>query len=350
MASYKLYAQEKSDITNPSILWESSLNVQKIISFVVVFAYISMPHLCLANQPAIQVQHSDGSWHKEYYYYALKGETIGLKIEREDVLSIRWFQIIPDTSQDYKNANHPWEPNPYQWVGFGEIQYQRVEITQFYNQPEVQISSAVLKDPTPEISPFYHHDLGSFWFDVELTLTDGSVVKTAGLEKNDNRGLSPKVFRISYVTDNAYLGYLTSFFNVPGLFGSVPYQSKNYIGADCADVLMAANAILTKTKLEDFNVARLVKTFPRHAKLNVSNGQPDKELRWGEDVHPGDFIAVRYSPRQQYAHIGALYKDENQNGLLDKEDGVLHAGPQALHYSQLKEGGFDGEVVILSNH
>lgn len=47
------------------------------------------------------------------------------------------------------------------------------------------------------------------------------------------------------------------------------------------------------------------------------------------------------------ANIGALFSDANRNDVLDGDDLVIHAGPQPLHYSHLKEGNFDGHVVIL---
>ena len=136
---------------------------------------------------------------------------------------------------------------------------------------------------------------------------------------------------------------------MPGLFGSVPYQSRNYIGADCADILMAAKSVLEGNNLKDYNVAMLVNSLARVASLNIENGNPDQRLKWGKDIQPGDFIAVKYRSGGQFAHIGALYKDNNQNGILDKADLVLHAGPHALHYSSLEDGGFDGKVIILDN-
>ena len=41
---------------------------------------------------------------------------------------IRWWQIIPDTRNFYKNANHPWDPDPYKWIGFAKIPCVRREL------------------------------------------------------------------------------------------------------------------------------------------------------------------------------------------------------------------------------
>ncbi len=135
---------------------------------------------------------------------------------------------------------------------------------------------------------------------------------------------------------------------MPAVFGSTPYQVRNYIGIDCADVLMAAyckSKALPITR--DYNVAMLISKFPPRVKSRVRNGHPGSNIRWGKDVKEGDFIAVKYRGARQYQHIGALYEDQNGNGSLDGKDLVLHAGPDPLHFSELRSGKFDGRVVIL---
>jgi len=198
-----------------------------------------------------------------------------------------------------------------------------------------------------EIPRFHHDDVGSFWFQAEVQ-KGAETWRSAGLDANDNRGLSPKVFRVSIRDGEGYLGYLTSFHNVPGLFGSIPYQSNNYIGVDCADVLVAAHSKWKNVSNEkDYNVAMLVTEWQRVASFNLVRGNPDAEVKWGEIIHPGDFIAVRYNGARQYQHIGALQSDANNNGFLDGEDLVIHAGPVPLHSSRLNNGNFDGHVVII---
>ena len=160
--------------------------------------------------------------------------------------------------------------------------------------------------------------------------------------------MPPGVFRVSIRDGEGYLGYLTSFFNVPGVFGSVARQSGGYVGVDCADVLMAAYSKWRNLPMtEDFNVAGMVARFPRIDDFDLAEGRPGKAVRWGATVRPGDIIAVRYAGRKQYQHVGALVSDANRNGLIDGDDIVLHAGPDPLRDSLLKEGFFDGHVVIL---
>jgi hypothetical protein len=90
-----------------------------------------------------------------------------------------------------------------------------------------------------------------------------------------------------------------------------------------------------------------VATWPKRTEFDVTAGSPAVEVRWGTDVKPGDFVAVRYPGRRQYQHIGALYSDANRNGKLDPADLVIHAGPEALQLSPLVGGHFDGHVTVI---
>lgn len=95
-----------------------------------------------------------------------------------------------------------------------------------------EITPKLLHKNAPRNADHYNPKVGSFWFQVKVNLKDGRTRKSAGIENSDRRGLSPSVFRVSYIEGKDYIGYLTSFYNVPGLFGSVPYQCENYIGVD----------------------------------------------------------------------------------------------------------------------
>ena len=196
-------------------------------------------------------------------------------------------------------------------------------------------------------SIYYHHEVGSFW--LQAVVDDGTKRwASPGLESNTSKGISPTVFRISLRQGEGFLGYLSSYFNVPGVFGSVTYQSKNYIGVDCADVLVAAAHQWKRKKMrKNYNVAMLVRHWKRIAKGVLVAGQPQIPLLWNKDFQAGDALAVRYQGARTFQHIGALYEDRGVKGRLDAADLVLHAGPHPLKLSALREGGFDGEIVIL---
>ena len=292
----------------------------------------------------------NGDFNHENAVYLTPEQKLTMRFNVKNSKSIKWYQIIPDTSKFYKNANHPWEENPYKWSDYGKIDYKRVEIKSFENQKEVELSREILEKNRPANSRYYNSKLGSFWFEAEVTLNNGKVVKTKGIQDIGRKGLSPKVFRVSYMRDESYIGYLTTFFNVPGIFGSMPYQSRNYIGVDCADVLIATSKVMNRAKNEkNYNVVMLVDKFKTKVKTKIVKGTPSRELKWGEAFEQGDFIAVKYRENGRYAHIGMLYGDENNNGILDKEDSIINAGPNALHLTPLSQGAFDGTVVILKN-
>ena len=296
----------------------------------------------------IQSRVAGSEWRRVRAVNARAGQAVSLRVGPPPGASVRWYRIVPDVSKPYNNAVWPWDPNPYRWLGFAKIRYAREEIEGFRGRPEIALDPA---------SPAWRAEiarggggaagLGSYWFQVEVE-SGGRVLASPGLELNDHRGLSPAILRVTFRSGDDILGHLTGFFNVPGVFGSVPYQVANYIGVDCADVIMAAYAEARgEPVVADHNVAGLTRTLPVVGTTRIASGTPAAPLRWGTDVRAGDLLAVKYDGWSQFGHIGALYKDENGNGLLDAADLVLHAGPLPLRLSTMGEGLFDGEVKIL---
>lgn len=315
-----------------------------------------------------------GPWNIDSAIYPLTGRKIVLKVDHLSVATTRWYQIIPDISKPFKNANFPWDPNPYQWIGFAKIKYSRKELEacrgkweiEPFAQPKadegqgmsevpkhyvervrISINSLLGRGGTSEFPKHYRKDVGSFWFQVEIEKA-GKVMRSAGIADSDHKGLSPKVFRVSIRDGEGYLGYLTSFFNVPGVFGSVMYQSNNYIGVDCSKVLAAAYGRWKGTLIRKaYNVDALVLRLPKRAESEVVDGKPNRELAWGKDIRRGDLIAVKYAGKKRYQHIGAFFADANEDGLLGPEDLIIHAGPEPLHFTALQEGKFNGHIVVL---
>ncbi|MBI3297325.1 MAG: N-acetylmuramoyl-L-alanine amidase [Elusimicrobia bacterium] len=154
--------------------------------------------------------------------------------------------------------------------------------------------------------------------------------------------------RVSVRGGPGFLGHLSSFFNVPGLFGSVPLQSNNYLGSDCADTLVAARGKwLGRESDRNYNVAALVTELPRVAEFDLAGGTFSKRVEWGRPVLPGDFVAVRYKGARSYQHVGALTGDTDGDGVLSGEDTTYQAGPWPLAETPLNAGPFDGHVVVL---
>lgn len=351
-----------------------SLPVSKIR--LTILAFYFLPIFLLSNSSAeplcVESRIAGGEWKSPRAIEPLHGNAVYLRIRKMDGASIRWFQIKPDINIRYNNAVWPWLPNAYKWKGYDQIKYERIHLSELHGKWEFQLlpdkrcTSDSINQETKGDSlfsyiwrrifgrfskpSFFNKCLGSFWFQAEVT-KGADVYKTPGIESNNERGLSPKVFRVSIKKSDDLLGNLMSYFNVPAVFGSTPYQVRNHIGIDCADVLMAA---YSKTKSipikKDYNVVMLTSKFRNVVKSSIDDGKPASTIRWRKDIRAGDFIAVKRPGGKIYQHIGALYSDQNDNAVLDREDLILHAGPDPLHFSRLKSGVFDGPVVILRPH
>lgn len=302
-----------------------------------------------AAAPVIEASVDGGPWAARSVA-PLAGQKVRLRVKAPPGATVRWYQLIPDLVDMHKNARFPWESRAYEWEGFGRIPVGR-ELLEKLSGPEVTLFPTAgwterYGDPSTA-TPYYRADKGSFWFQAEVE-KDGRVERTPGLEAGDHRGLSPKVMRVSVREGPGLVGWLTSFYNVPALFGSVPYQSQNYIGVDCADALVTA---LGKWKGRDdpknWNVDMLVASLEKRGELTVAeDGTATSALSWGRDVAPGDFVAVRYPGARRWQHIGMLAGDDG-DGLLDAGDAVIHAGPRPLRADTLGGGAFPGAVAVL---
>jgi hypothetical protein len=290
-----------------------------------------------------------------------RGEPLVLSLPRAAEGEPRWFLVLPDVSRNYSNAGRPDEPDAYRWRGLDSIPYWQVELVGERGRWEIEpfagssVSEAVRalgeilveKGASPASLRYFRSDAGTFWFAAAVESKRGTA-RTAGATEADARGLLPTVLRIAVRESADYLGALSAFYNVPGVFGSTSYQATHHLGADCADVLLAALAESTRRPMgRNTNVQSLTESLPRIAELDVNDGIPSKKLRWGADIHPGDFIAVKYEGSRKYGHIGALYRDEDLDGVLGSADTILHNGPDALHPTPLGHGAFDGHVLIL---
>ncbi len=263
------------------------IDLLAFVSVASTIAWLSKTDV-MAQSPAtltIKSRIDASPWTSDSAIYPIKGQKVTLKIDAIPSGTARWHQIIPDTSKMYKNCNFPWEKDPYKWVGMAKIDYSRKELVAWRGHWEIGPFSKGPQDSllapitAGEKSEYYHKDVGSFWFQVEVE-RGRRVQRAPGIQDINDKGLAPQVFRVSVRESPGYLGYLTSFVNVPGLFGSIPYQSNNYIGADCCDVLTSAfGKWKGKDITKDYNVDMLVSRLPKRATAKVTNGVPDKTLK-----------------------------------------------------------------------
>ena len=301
----------------------------------------------------------DGPWQFQNATYPRVGQQVRLRVRNDNVAHIRWYLIFADITRIYQNANRPGETGAYKWTGIDSIAYHRIEIDDAREMREIDpiaqldtLVSAISRwardqGASPRVVDFYKSEHGTFWFQVEGEI-DGVAYRSIGLDDMTDRGISTRAFRMSLRQSDDFLGWISTFYNVPGVFGSVLYQSRHYLGADCADVMMSAwHKWKQKNLTKNFNVQMLVTRFPKRAETRIHDGTPAQPVLWGKDVAPGDLITVRNADSKKFHHVGALVGDTNQNGILDADDQIIHAGPYPLHLSSLKEGAFDGHVVVL---
>ncbi len=281
----------------------------------------------------------------------VRGQRLALSLKAKEGAAIRWYLVLPDLAHNYANAAPPWEPNAYAWTGMDEIGYLQIELVDFRDRAEIEpFAGSAIRDAIAALENadgFYHADAGTFRFAADAS-KGGRAARTPGATDVTDRGIAKAVTRVTVRTGSGYVGALEGFYNVAGLFGSTTYQAARHIGADCADILMAARAEWQgKPLAANFNVQQLTQRLRKIAEVDVVDGAPSKTLRWGEVIEPGDFIAVRYQGFRKFIHIGALFSDDDGDGVLSGWDLILHAGPDPLHLTRLEDGAFDGRVVVL---
>lgn len=289
---------------------------------------------------------AEGPWLAAASVSPLAGQRVRLRVAPIAGARIRWFQRIPDVSRMYKNANFPWDPEPYKWVGLAEVRADDEELTRFAGRWEIEPFPAGRRVAKGEWtasyvsdiarSPYYNPSTGSFWFQAEVE-KDGKIER-----------FPPGGFRVSVREGPDFIGLLASYQNVPGVFGSLTAQATNYRGVDCADAVTAAWGKWTGDELsENLNVAALLTRFPHAAEFDWGEGGSTRPVRWGSEVRRGDLIAVRYKGALSFQHVGALVGDQDGDGLLSPADLVLHAGPMPLAYAAISEPAFHGRIIAL---
>jgi hypothetical protein len=282
--------------------------------------------------------------------------------------NVRWRRVEPRMQHErtpapnaninvYANAV-VFGPRHGRWIGFDRLEY-------FATPLEGYGSRRVVTDATPMGGASGSRSaewaaLGTMRLAATLEV-DGVARSTAGEETAPSGQISDEVFRYSIRRDDTFLGWLTSFFNVPYLFGSagkgVRAQAERYIGADCADVLVAALRRSGHRELEYASVVELVDAFgkvggPTRVGPQAASAPP---LRVGEAVRPGDLLALDYVGAEDlpraYDHIVAFVADRGPNGAPDgrlgPEDLVADSGSaEGLKLAPLGDQG-EVQVVVL---
>jgi len=296
--------------------------------------------------------------------HARLGDVVELTVERVDRrgrgrplpagATVRWLRVVPhmqhedtpppnDDTAQYSNSVLFGEDHG-RWLGYDAVEY---ETRPLEGGDAVTIDGHRVElraVPTPEGATHAHRGAGSMWIAAEVTLPEGTTLRTPDGDDTDRLGLSDDVVRVSFRVRDDFVGWLSTYYHVPNIFGSTAPQADRYVGADCADVLVAAlraggNRRVRYTSVRGIGrYARAVTPVLRvdaEGRITDADGEA-VTLRWGEDLRRGDLLAIDYArpgsrlPRA-WDHIGALVGDGSPaNGRLDASDHIRHMTPRGL--------------------
>lgn len=238
-----------------------------------------------------------------------------------DDLSIKWFKVESERDS-YNNGGRDY----FRWD------------TPTYKETLIDTNKWIIEadaHPTEKFKDI-NNGLGTMRYKVQI-IHNGKKLSTPGKESTNTQGIKKDVHRVSFRKDDSFIGWLTSFFNLPYIYGSegknlANHQAENYVGADCADLLVAAyrktgknNPYTYAVGLRDFTNVILKQENLRTNGENYYDRQ--KLLKFGEDIKKGDLILFgRY-------HVGSIVEDRSDpngkyggqaDGIFNKYDLMIH--------------------------
>ncbi len=268
---------------------------------------------------------------------------------------VRWFRVVPrmqhvetappNEGVDQYSNSVLFGPRHGRWLGFDAIEYDMVEIANANQGAHLTVDRVTRADGRAggENGEPPFSGAGSSWYAATAEDPDGTSHRTPGGEDVDRLGLSRAVMRVSFRTGDDYLGWLSTYFHVPNVFGSTGPQADRYVGADCADVLVGARRASGARQARYTSVGGIASVARPVTPVLLlgEDGQVRGEdgrfvaLHWSDDLEAGDLLAIDYTtagaqlPRP-WDHIGALLGDADGDGLLGGADALRHMTPRGL--------------------
>lgn len=284
---------------------------------------------------------------------------------------VTWLRVLPRLHHAEESVQNPGTrtfsnvvyggPRHGRWRGIDPLEY---DVAPLQASPRVEFSgNAIVLTGVPETRGLPRRSAqangaGTIFLAADVQLPGGARVATPGFESRDRLGLSESVARVSFRSGDDFLGFMSSYFGVPFLFGSTPHQVDRYVGVDCADVMIAAQRAAGRAgvfrrgrRMPYVSVSGISRharavtpplRFTRTGTTTTAAGEPIT-LRFGDDVKPGDMIAIDYArsrdmPRS-WDHIGALVADTSGDGVLNGGDTMRHMGLLGLTDESIRRHG-----------
>lgn len=227
--------------------------------------------------------------------------------------AVRWYKVEPaeNSYNNIRNGRFVWDTPAY------------TENLDWSTNLLVKNADSHPTDSTRDVNG----GLGTMRYKAEV-VHNGVVYATPGKESADNTGIKDDVHRITFRDGDDFLGWLSAYFNVPYIYGSAEkkgrHQTDRFVGADCADLVTGAcrksggNMPYTNAA----GLRRFSDIIAKQEELDMDDmGVYRKNggvLRYDKDVRRGDLILFGNW------HVGVLGEDANGDGILDREDQIVH--------------------------
>ncbi|MDC0721387.1 hypothetical protein [Nannocystis bainbridge] len=205
-----------------------------------------------------------------------------------------------------------------------------------------------------------YRDLGTMRLAATITGPDARARATPDADDAPRGQIGDDVFRYSVRSGDGLFGWLTSYFNVPYVFGSAGVgarsQAERRVGVDCADLIVAGLRRAGRPDLAYSSVGGLVRSLERVTEPLEVHARGDALDPAIYAPRPGDILALDYVnsaalPRP-WDHIVVLAVDRGPgggpaDGRLGPDDLVADIGDaQGLKFAPLGDQG-DVRVLVL---
>lgn len=256
----------------------------------------------------------------------------------------------------YANAGMPGGRTDRQPLPPDTIHYEQNELKDQENQWLIKA------DAHPTAAAYdIHEGLGTMRYTAIIEAADSSFRLSAPTMKNFSPGHDgDAVARVVIRRDDSYLGYLTGYFNVPGVFGPYDNEIKGHLGVDCSHMVVNAWREFSGQAVPFTNVTGLRTSHVKKGYLEEVSGDVyldsdgslyktyDRETRslsvpMKIEAREGDLVLFEYSAnpkRRQWDHIGVVYQHRKPGDSLGPQDLLIHSGPSEAMISPLASSAF----------